>query len=194
MLRESEAFLRESEARKSAVLEVALDCIITADAQGRILEFNPAAERTFGYARAEVVGRPIADTIVPPSLRAAHLRGLSHYIATGEGPVLGQRIEVVGMRKGGEEFPVEIAIVPMGDRPQPRVHRLPARRDRAGAECGPAAGLPAGRSSLRNGWASSPVPRASRPPRAAPHVRRADPDLEDGWHRRASGAGTAGRE
>jgi len=112
VLREREAFLRESEVRKSAVLEVALDCIITADARGRILEFNPAAEKTFGYARAEVLGRTIADTIVPPSLREAHLKGLGHYLAAGEGPILRQRIEVVGMRKGGEEFPVEIAIVP----------------------------------------------------------------------------------
>lgn len=112
VLRESEAVLRESEARKAAVLEVALDCIITADGEGRVLEFNPAAERTFGYARAEVLGRPIADVIVPPSLRAAHTRGLEHYCATGEGPILRQRIEVVGMRQDGSEFPVEIAIVP----------------------------------------------------------------------------------
>jgi len=112
VLRENEAVLRESEARKAAVLEVALDCIITADGQGCILEFNPAAERTFGYARAEVLGRPIADVIVPPSLRAAHTRGLEHYCATGEGPILRQRIEVVGMRQDGSEFPVEIAIVP----------------------------------------------------------------------------------
>lgn len=112
VLRENEAVLRESEARKAAVLEVALDCIITADGEGRVLEFNPAAERTFGYTRAEVLGRPIADVIVPPSLRAAHTRGLEHYCATGEGPILRQRIEVVGMRQDGSEFPVEIAIVP----------------------------------------------------------------------------------
>lgn len=115
VLRESERFLRESETRKSAVLEVALNCIITADRQGRILEFNPAAERTFGYTRAEVIGRTIAEVIIPPSLRAAHLRGLEHYNATGEGPILRQRIEVVGMHRDGSEFPVEIAIVPTSD-------------------------------------------------------------------------------
>ena len=112
--RRAEIALRESEARKSAVLEVALDCIITADAQGRISEFNPAAERTFGYTRAEVLGRPIAETIIPPSLREAHLSGLSRYLATGKGSILGQRVEVIGMRQSGEEFPVEIAIAPMG--------------------------------------------------------------------------------
>ena len=107
--------LRQSEGRKSAVLEAALDCIITADVEGRIVEFNPAAERTFGYTRAGVLGKLIAETIVPPSLRAAHERGLAHYLATGEGPILRQRIEVTAMRQGGEEFPVEIAIVPMGE-------------------------------------------------------------------------------
>ena len=109
--------LRASEARKSAVLEVALDCIIIADGQGRILEFNPAAETTFGYTRSEVLGCLLTETIIPPSLRADHARGLAHYDATGEGPILGQRVEVVGMRKDGGEFPVEVAIVPTaGDR------------------------------------------------------------------------------
>ena len=108
----SEDALRASEARTSAVLEVALDCIITANEQGHILEFNPAAESTFGYTRAEVLGLPIVDVIIPPSLRTAHTRGLERYLATGEGPVLRRRVEVIGMRKDGGEFPVEIAIVP----------------------------------------------------------------------------------
>lgn len=111
-LRASEGSLRASEARKSAVLEVALDCIITADRQGCIVEFNPAAERTFGWERAEVLGLPIAEVIVPPALRDAHRQGLAHYLATGEGPILRRRIEVVGMHRDGSEFPVEIAIVP----------------------------------------------------------------------------------
>jgi len=105
--------LRESEARKSIILEIALDCIITIDGDGRIVDFNPAAQETFGYRASEAVGRPIAETIIPPSLRGAHHAGFAHYLATGVGPVLGKRIEVVGMRKSGEEFPVEIAIVPM---------------------------------------------------------------------------------
>jgi len=106
--------LRESEARKSAVLEVALDSIITIDRDGRITEFNPAAEKTFGYAQAEALGRPIAETVIPPALRPLHHAGFARYLATNVGPVLGQRVELTGMRKGGEEFPVELAIVPMG--------------------------------------------------------------------------------
>lgn len=107
------AQLRESETRKNAMLQSALDCIITIDHQGKILEFNPAAEKTFGYKRTRVVGKELAATIVPPSLQEAHRRGMSHYLATGQGPVLGKRIEITGMRADGSEFPVELAIIPI---------------------------------------------------------------------------------
>ena len=63
--RRSELALRDSEARKSAVLEVALDCIIAIDEAGRIVEFNPAAQRTFGYTLEEALGRSIAETVIP---------------------------------------------------------------------------------------------------------------------------------
>lgn len=103
--------VHESEQRKSAMLEAALDCIVMMDHQGLITEFNPAAERTFGYGRDEVIGRPLAEVMVPPALREQHCRGLAHYLATGEGPVLDQRIEITGMRADGTEFPVELAII-----------------------------------------------------------------------------------
>lgn len=111
--RHSERALRDSEARKAAVLDVALDCIIAIDEGGRIVEFNPAAQQTFGYTSEEALGRPIAETVIPPALRRLHHTGFAHYLATGIGPVLGQRVELTAMRKGGEEFPVELAIVPM---------------------------------------------------------------------------------
>jgi PAS domain S-box-containing protein len=113
------AQLRESEARKDAIMQSALDCIITIDHEGKIIEFNPAAEKTFGYKRARVLSKELAATIVPPSLREAHRRGLAHYLATGQGPVLGKRIEITGMRADGSEFPVELAIVPihLGEHP-----------------------------------------------------------------------------
>ncbi|MEO6744625.1 MAG: PAS domain S-box protein [Caldimonas sp.] len=98
------------EARVTAILDTALDCIITINALGHVLEFNPAAERTFGYRRADVLGRELSTLIIPESLRAAHHRGLAHYLATGEGPVLGKRIELAAMRADGTEFPVELAI------------------------------------------------------------------------------------
>ncbi len=101
---------RLKEARATAILDTALDCIITMDALGRVVEFNPAAERTFGYRCADVLGRELSELIIPEALRAAHRRGLAHYLATGEGPVLGKRFEVLALRADGTEFQVELAI------------------------------------------------------------------------------------
>jgi hypothetical protein len=102
-----------------AILESALDSIITMDHKGRIVEFNPAAEKTFGYTRAEAIGKEMAELIIPPALRERHRRGLSHYLETGEGPVLGKRIEITALRADGTEFPVELTVtrVPGGDPP-----------------------------------------------------------------------------
>jgi PAS domain S-box-containing protein len=100
----------ESEARTRAILEAALECIVTMDDQGRVVEFNPAAERTFGYSRDEIVGREMAELIVPPRLRDMHRRGLQRYLETGSPVVLNRRIEITGMRSDGSEFPVELAI------------------------------------------------------------------------------------
>lgn len=107
------AQLQESEARKDAMMKSALDCIISIDHEGKIIEFNPAAEKTFGYTRDQVIGKELAAAIVPPALREAHRRGLAHYLASGQGPVLGKRIEILGMRADGSEFPLELAIVPI---------------------------------------------------------------------------------
>ena len=92
------------------ILDNALDCIITIDANGRILEFNPAAERTFGFSREEAVGAELAELIIPPRMREQHRRGLAHFLETGEGPVIGRRIEIDGLRKDGTEILVELAI------------------------------------------------------------------------------------
>ena len=105
--------LRASEARKAAILQSALDCIITIDQQGCVVEWNPAAEWTFGYVADEAVGQELAALIVPPALRDAHRQGLTRFLATGEGSVLGKRIEILAMRVGGEEFPIELAITPV---------------------------------------------------------------------------------
>jgi PAS domain S-box-containing protein len=108
--RQAQAALRQTEARKSAILDTALDSIITIDHEGKVVEFNPAAERTFGYRRTDVLGRQMAELIVPPNLRDKHYRGLAHYFATGEGPVLDKRIEMPALRSDGTKFPVELAI------------------------------------------------------------------------------------
>jgi PAS domain S-box-containing protein len=96
--------------RKAAVLDSVLDCIVTMDADGTVIEFNAAAERTFGYTKAEAIGRALADLIVPQRLRPAHVAGLAHYLATGEGPLLAKLIEITAMRSDGSEIPVELTI------------------------------------------------------------------------------------
>jgi PAS domain S-box-containing protein len=105
--------LVESQALQGAVLESALDCIITIDECDRIMEFNPAAEETFGYIRNEVIGQRLVDTIVPEQFRVAHEEGMKRYQESGEQAVLGQRIEIVGLHKDGHEFPIELAITPI---------------------------------------------------------------------------------
>ena len=109
-LRAEERELKDSEARKAAILESALDCIVTINYDGCITEFNPAAERTFGYRRHEVVGKKLADVIIPPSLREQHHRGFARFLATGEARMLGRRVEMTALRADGSEFPVELAI------------------------------------------------------------------------------------
>ncbi|WP_238339693.1 PAS domain S-box protein [Candidatus Manganitrophus noduliformans] len=109
--KESEKALRESETRKRAIMESALDCMITVDHEGRIIEFNPAAERTFGYSRGELLGQNLAERIIPPHLRKRHRDAFAKYLETGAGPVLNQRIETTGMRADGSEFPVELTIM-----------------------------------------------------------------------------------
>jgi PAS domain S-box-containing protein len=102
--------LAEADARKTAILDAALDAIITMDAQGSVVDFNRAAERIFGYARDEAVQTKLSTLVVPLRLREAHENGLRHYLETGTGPVLGRRIELEAMRANGEEFPVELSI------------------------------------------------------------------------------------
>lgn len=101
----------ESEVRKASILDTALDSIITSDHSGAIIEFNAAAEAVFGYKKDDVIGRQMADLIIPPRYRERHRHGMKRYLATGEPHVLGRRIEIEAMRSDGSEFPVELAIV-----------------------------------------------------------------------------------
>lgn len=111
--------VRRSEARLRAVIDSALDCVVIADAAGRVAEFNPAACRTFGYSRAMAVGRELADLIVPPNLRERHRSGLRRYLETGRARSLDRRLEIEGMRADGSIFPVELTItrVPVAGAP-----------------------------------------------------------------------------
>jgi PAS domain S-box-containing protein len=99
-----------AERRMRAYLDAALDCVILADLGGRIVEFNAAAERVFGYTRDEALGQPLAELIIPPSLRQQHLDAFTRFAETGHGHLFGRRLEMIGMRSNGSEFPVELAL------------------------------------------------------------------------------------
>lgn len=105
------AELVTSEARKRAILDSALDCIVAVDDEGNITEFNPAAESTFGYRRADLIGKPMVSFLIPPDERARHTAGFLEYKATGQSANLGQPREVMGMRGDGTEFPLTISVV-----------------------------------------------------------------------------------
>ncbi|MDP9004522.1 MAG: PAS domain S-box protein, partial [Verrucomicrobiota bacterium] len=110
----NDAALRVSEERMRSTIESALDCIVTIDERSVILDFNPAAERTFGYKREAVVGRTLTETIIPPHLREAHSRGMARSLETGEARVIGRRVDVSGLRADGSEFPLELTVSRLG--------------------------------------------------------------------------------
>ena len=127
-----ESAIAEEQRRMRAILDTALDAVIAMDHHGVITEFNPAAERAFGYSRADALGRELADLIIPPDLRARHRVGLARHLATGEGPFLNQRVETRGFHADGHEFPIEVAIIRVSDDGPPRftgfVRDLTARK------------------------------------------------------------------
>ena len=108
---EEEAF-RKSETQLMSVFNNALTASIAVDESSFIVGWNAKAEDTFGWSEAEIVGRTLSSTVIPPQYREAHERGFKKYLATGEGPVLGQVIEITAMHRDGHEFPVELSISP----------------------------------------------------------------------------------
>jgi PAS domain S-box-containing protein len=108
--RHAEEAVGASESRLRAMLEAALDAVVTMDHQGRIIGWNHAAETIFGYRANEVVGSEMADTIVPLSLREAHRQGLARFLQTEQPVILDRRLELTGRHQNGTEFPVELTI------------------------------------------------------------------------------------
>ena len=108
--------LRESEERKGSILLGALDGIVSIDEQGKVVEFNPAAEAMFGYRLGEVVGKDIAELIIPPDQRQKHHGGLRRFLKTGKNKFVGKRVELTAARAGGGEFPVELSIIYLKER------------------------------------------------------------------------------
>ncbi len=112
---EAEDALRETERRRTAIFESALEGIVSMDEHGHIVEFNRAAERMFGRPRESTIGQLLSDTIIPPSHRPGHLKGLARYLETGEASILGKRLELSGLRADGSEFPIELTVVRVED-------------------------------------------------------------------------------
>jgi PAS domain S-box-containing protein len=108
--KQAEEALRESEARKRAILESSMDCIITIDREGGIVDWNPAAEKTFGYTQEEAMGKEMAVLIIPKRFRERHRQGLTRYLTTGKPHLIGQRLELSAERSDGTEFPIELTI------------------------------------------------------------------------------------
>ena len=102
--------VKESETRKAAILEGALDAIISIDYEGRVLEFNPAAEGMFGIRASEAIGREMAELIIPERMREEHRAGMARYLVTKKAVVLNRRLEMSALRSDGTEFPVELTI------------------------------------------------------------------------------------
>ena len=110
--RRAEEALHENEARTRLIFDTALDAVITMDEHGLVKEWNPQAERIFGWRYDEAVGRRMSELLIPPRYRAAHENGLRHFLATGAGPLLNRRVEITAVRRDGNEFPVELSIAP----------------------------------------------------------------------------------
>jgi len=104
------AVLRDRLERAHLNLEAALDAVINMDEAGRVTGWSRQAERMFGYSQAQTLGREVAELIVPPAHREAHRQGMARYIRTATPTIVGQRVEVRGMRVDGSEFPVELTI------------------------------------------------------------------------------------
>ena len=105
----AEQSLTESEHRFQSLVESASDGIVVANGRGIVVSWNRAASHLFGYSTEEIIGQPLT-VIMPPRYREAHERGLARFEATGKGRLIGSVVELHGLRKNGEEFPIELSL------------------------------------------------------------------------------------
>jgi len=92
------------------ILDLALTASVMVDQNSFMVGWNALAEQTFGWSREEIIGRSLVTTLIPPKYRELHERGLTRYLETGEGPVLGKKLELSALDKDGREFPIELSI------------------------------------------------------------------------------------
>jgi len=105
-----DAMLRDSEAILSATINTAMDAVLQMEADGTISGWNNQAEKIFGWSRSDAIGLDLHETIIPAQYREAHIRGMKHFLVSGEGPVLNKRIEIFALHRDGREFPIELSI------------------------------------------------------------------------------------
>jgi diguanylate cyclase (GGDEF)-like protein/PAS domain S-box-containing protein len=117
--RNAEEAQRLRDLRFRRTLESALECIVTTDAKGAIIEFNPMAEQVFGYAREEVIGRTLADVLVPRHLRRRHEMSIKRLLTSEQESMLNRRIETIALRGDGTTVPVELMMQRVTDTEPP---------------------------------------------------------------------------
>jgi diguanylate cyclase (GGDEF)-like protein/PAS domain S-box-containing protein len=104
--------LKESERHLQVIIDTSPSAVITADEKGMITGWNRKAEEIFGWSHDEAIGRTLAATIIPRRYRELHQRGLTRFIETGDGKLLGRPTELAAMHRDGREFPIEISVSP----------------------------------------------------------------------------------
>ncbi len=109
----AEEALRKKDIINRQVIDTALDAVVIINEQGRVEDWNSQAEKLFGWSRSDIEGKLLKDTIIPHKYRDAHEAGMNHFLATGEGPALNQRLELSALHRDGTEIPIELAISPM---------------------------------------------------------------------------------
>jgi PAS domain S-box-containing protein len=108
--REANARLAESELRARHVIDTAHDAFVGMNSDGEIVSWNAQAAKIFGWSAEEIIGRKLAETIIPPAFRDGHRRGLRRFLESGEAPVVNQTLELTALNQSGDEFPIEITI------------------------------------------------------------------------------------
>ncbi|MES1217124.1 MAG: PAS domain S-box protein [Bacteroidota bacterium] len=111
--KKAELELRASEETRKLIMQSALDAIVCMDISGAITVWTQQAEKIFGWKDEEVIGKNLSETIIPVTYRKKHAEGLKHYLKTGEGPVLNKIIEITAINHNGEEFPIELSVIPI---------------------------------------------------------------------------------
>ncbi|MGI8945711.1 MAG: PAS domain-containing protein, partial [Thermoleophilaceae bacterium] len=106
----AETALEVSGRQTRQILETAHDAFIAIDELGMVTDCNPQAEAIFGWTCEEMLGDELAELVIPEGHREAHRRGIAHFLTSGEGPVLGKRLELTALHRDGREFPIELTI------------------------------------------------------------------------------------